>query len=140
MDEVRFYNRSFTDNDVAILYGNGNGDLGLISIITLDVDNSSLTTTGRVEFLKFGVPQSTTGLDPTDFMISGGNLSNLSQNGSGYDLIFPHSPTLPILQSRWMRELHLPANLHRMPFLNLLSMPCFNSPGQFSVAGTPLMI
>ena len=88
LDEVRFYNRSFTDNDVAILYGNGNGDLGLTPIITLDVDNSSLTTTGRVEFLKFGVPHSTTGLDPSDFMISGGNLSNLSQNGSGYDFDF----------------------------------------------------
>ena len=54
LDEVRFYNRSFADHDVAILYGGGNGDLGLTPIISLDVDNSSLTTTGRVEFLKFG--------------------------------------------------------------------------------------
>ena len=29
LDEVRFYNRSFSDSDIAILYGNGNGDLGL---------------------------------------------------------------------------------------------------------------
>ena len=29
LDEVRFYNRSFTDDDVTILYGHGNGDLGL---------------------------------------------------------------------------------------------------------------
>jgi hypothetical protein len=54
LDEVRFYDRSFTNDDVAILYGQGNGDLGLTPVITLDSANASPSTTGRVEFLKFG--------------------------------------------------------------------------------------
>ena len=77
LDEVRFYNRSFTDNDVAILYGNGNGDLGLTPIITLDADNASASTTGRVEFLRFGQPHLVTGLTESDFQACG-TFSNLT--------------------------------------------------------------
>ena len=42
---MRFYNRSFTDDDVTIFYGHGNGDLGLTPIITLDAANASPSTT-----------------------------------------------------------------------------------------------
>ena len=73
----------------------------------------------------------TTGLDPTDFMISGGNLSNLSQNGSGYDFDFS-AFSYAILQSLDAGAASA-GHLYRMPFLNLLSSQCFNSPGQFSV-------
>ena len=85
LDDVRFYNRSFSDNDVAILYGNGSGDLGLTPVISLNSENSVSIMSGRVEFLKFGQPQMVTGLSESDFDVSGGTLSNLVLNGFGYD-------------------------------------------------------
>ena len=78
LDEVRFYNRSFSDGDVAILYGHGNGDLGLTPIITLDSANASPNTTGRVEFLQFGQSHLVTGLNESDFQVSGGTLFQIS--------------------------------------------------------------
>jgi hypothetical protein len=91
LDEVRFYNRSFTDDDVAILYGGGNGDLGLTPVIKLNIDNSASTTTGRVEFFKFGQAQIVNGLSAVDFQVNGGVLSNLVSNGNGYDFDFTSS-------------------------------------------------
>ena len=88
LDEVRFYNRSFSDSDIAILYGNGNGDLGLTPVITLDADNSASVMNGRLEFLRFGQPELVEGLTESDLIVSGGNLSNLSENGQGYAFDF----------------------------------------------------
>ena len=47
LDEVRFYNRSFTDSGVSILYGHGNGDLGLSEL-------SLLKATARFAFNRSG--------------------------------------------------------------------------------------
>ena len=88
LDEVRFYKRSFSAADVSILYGEGNGDLGLTPKFILDVNNSAASIKGRVEFLKFGVPQAVSTLNPSDFVVSGGTLSNTVLNGSGYDFDF----------------------------------------------------
>ena len=105
LDEVRFYNRSFTDDDVTILYGHGNGDLGLTPIITLDSANASPSTTGRVEFLKFGQPHLVIGLTESDFQVTGGTLSNLTQNGTGYDFDFSVSGFPALI------EIELPAGV-----------------------------
>ena len=56
LDEVRLYNRSFLQDDIAVLYGNGNGDLGLTPIVTTDSQNSASAIHGRVEFHRFGEP------------------------------------------------------------------------------------
>jgi hypothetical protein len=85
LDEVRIYNRSFNSADISILYGNGNGDLGLTPLITLDSQNSATSMNGRVEFLKFGVPQNVSGLTSNDFVVSGGTVDSLVLNGTGYD-------------------------------------------------------
>ena len=91
LDEVRFYKRSFTDNDISILYGSGNGDLGLTPVITLDHKNSASTVSGTIEFLKFGQPQSTSGLNPSDIEVDGGTINNVVNNGTGYDFDFAPS-------------------------------------------------
>jgi hypothetical protein len=88
LDEVRFYNRSFTDENVSILYGAGNGDLGLTPLITLDHRNSGSTISGNIEFLKFGQPQVISGLTIADIDVDGGVISNLVSNGTGYDFDF----------------------------------------------------
>ena len=88
LDEVRFYNRSFTDENVSILYGSGNGDLGLTPVITLDHRNSGSMISGNIEFLKFGQPQSISGLTIADIDVDGGTINNLVSNGTGYDFDF----------------------------------------------------
>ncbi len=55
LDEIRLYNRSFGLADVGILYGNGNGDLGLTPVFTVDADHSAATVQVRVDFHKFGI-------------------------------------------------------------------------------------
>ena len=119
LDEVRFYNRSFTDGDVAILYGHGNGDLGLTPIITLDSANASPSTTGRVEFLQFGQSHLVTGLNESDFQVSGGTLSNLTLNGIGYDFDFSVSGYPALI------EIELPAGVASLGASE--NMSAFNS-------------
>ena len=89
LDEVRFYNRSFTDTDVSILYGHGNGDVGLTPVISLESNSTASLSTGRVnEFLRFGQPQVVLGFSDSDFEVFGGTISNLELNGSAYNFDF----------------------------------------------------
>ena len=63
-------------------------DLGLTPIITLDADNSASVMSGRLEFLRFGQPELVDGLTESDLIVSGGNLSNLSEMDKGTLLTF----------------------------------------------------
>ena len=83
LDEVRLYNRSFGLADVAILYGNGNGDLGLTPIFTVDSNHSAATVQVRVDFKKFGIAQPISDFLEGDLSVSGGTVSNFSADANG---------------------------------------------------------
>ena len=84
LDEVRFYEKSFTGDEVSVLYGFGNGDLGLTPVISLESNNSSPVLSGSIQFTKFGEPVNSTGLSLSDLNVSGGQASNLIQIGNLY--------------------------------------------------------
>ena len=84
LDEVRFYEKSFTGDEVSVLYGFGNGDLGLTPVISLESNNSSPVLSGSIQFTKFGEPVNSTGLSLSDLNVSGGQASNLIQVGNLY--------------------------------------------------------
>ena len=92
LDEIRLYNRSFGPHEIAILYGNGNGDLGLTPFVTLESENSSSSVDGRVEFHKFGIAQAVSDFNSSDLSIAGGSLNTFTQDGLGFNIsILPSS-------------------------------------------------
>ena len=101
LDEVRLYNRSFGLADVGILYGNGNGDLGLTPIFTVDSNHSAATVQVRVDFKKFGIAQPISDFLEGDLSVLGGTVSNFSAdaNGATFELSpdrFPARPTISL--------------------------------------------
>ncbi|MDG0965255.1 MAG: hypothetical protein P8O23_09315, partial [Opitutales bacterium] len=91
LDEVRIYQTSLNANDIAVLYGNGIGDLGIVPTISVDSNNSAPTLSARVDFYQFGQPISVIGFDQSDIQIVGGTVSSFTTDGDGY--VFTFAPT-----------------------------------------------
>ena len=91
LDEVRIYQSAFAPNEVAVLYGNGIGDLGIVPTIVVDSNNSASTLSARVDFYQFGQAVAVNGFVQSDIQISGGLVSGFTPNGNGY--IFTITPS-----------------------------------------------
>ena len=81
LDEVRLYNCSFTENEVAILYGNGNGDLGIVPTLTTDSKNGAPSFTAELSFYRLGQKVNVSNFDASDINIDGGTLSDFTPDG-----------------------------------------------------------
>ena len=91
IDEVRIYHTPLDANDVAILYGNGIGDLGVVPRISVDSNNSSSSIQAGVEFYQFGQIVNVTNFDLSDIQVSGGIASGFNSVGDAY--AFTITPT-----------------------------------------------
>ena len=91
LDEVRIYQSALNVNDVAVLYGNGIGDLGVVPRISVDANNSSPSIQAGVEFYQFGQMVSVSNFDLSDIQVIGGVASGLNPVGNAYT--FTITPT-----------------------------------------------
>jgi hypothetical protein len=91
LDEVRIYNSAFSANDIANIYGNGIGDLGIVPTISIDANNSSSPISGRVDFYQFGQLITVTDFNASDLQITGGTVTSFTPDGNGYS--FTLTPT-----------------------------------------------
>ncbi|MBC8349631.1 MAG: LamG domain-containing protein, partial [Verrucomicrobia bacterium] len=87
IDDVRLYDVAFTDAEVAILHGNGFGDIGVVPLVTIasPTDRSPVSVT--LDFKRFGTLESVTNFDlnsTNDLNVTGGTIVNANGSGASY--------------------------------------------------------
>ena len=74
LDDFRVYNDAFSQDEVALLYGNGLGDLSIQPEITVEPVIEGLQSTGTIRFIRSGEPVSVNNLSISDFSVVNGSM------------------------------------------------------------------
>ena len=99
IDEVRLYDVAFTGAEVAILHGNGFGDIGVVPLITINSPTDRSPISVSVNFKRFGTLESITNFDvnsTVDLQVTGGTIINGNGFGASYtfDIIPNTKPSI----------------------------------------------
>ena len=84
IDDVRLYDVAFPDADIAVLYGNGFGDMGVIPLITVANNTDQAPVPVSIDFQRFGNAETVTNFDISDLLVKGGVVSDFNGSDSHY--------------------------------------------------------
>ncbi|MDG1138462.1 MAG: hypothetical protein P8N49_02955 [Opitutales bacterium] len=84
LDDIRLYSRPFTEIDVSVLYGNGNGDLGVSPVLTVNAKNSSPSFLAKIDFFRFGEKVNVSDFNSSDITLVGGSVSDFASDGVSF--------------------------------------------------------
>ena len=87
MKELRIYDDDLSSEEIFTMYNSGEGDLGIIGLITSPIVTNTNTTELSLSFSKLGYKVAVTGLQESDFNITNGQMISDSLNASADGMI-----------------------------------------------------
>ena len=98
IDEVRIYGITLSSSDVKALWNSGAGDLGILPVVEMEEDVSTLEINGTIRFVQANNPVSVTGFEISDISVQGATIQSMTDDGSGgYSIsLIPNLRGIPV--------------------------------------------